>query len=167
MISLLEEHSRAEHSYDWDATLATMTADCYQHHVNQGLRYDGQDSVRAYYAEIFAAFPDLHLVRDSSRLGVGYGDGLVVRYGRMEAEMVGDWLGLRASGRSVSVPLSLLLEFRDGLLVGETYVYDTGLFCEQLGLEPEQLLAAASQATERFGDPTRLVREARSLRRQS
>ena len=140
MERILAEHVRYEHEFDFDNTLRTMTDDCYQHHVNLHWHILGQQGVRHYYESLLGAFPDLRGDRDG---GTAYGESIIGYWGSLRGTMTGEWLGVPPSNRSLDIPYSLVLEFRDDRLVGETCHYDVGEMCDQLGLDREELIRAA------------------------
>src|SRR3990172_6374064 len=51
-------HSVAEDRRDIDGLVATLSPDCVYELVSTGQRWDGHAGARAFYAELFAAFPD-------------------------------------------------------------------------------------------------------------
>ena len=51
-------HSIAEDARDIDGLIATLTPDCAYEIVPTGQRWEGHAGARAFYAELFAAFPD-------------------------------------------------------------------------------------------------------------
>ena len=55
---LWQRHSIAEDRRDIDGLIATLAPECVYEIVGTGLRWDGHDGARAFYTELFAAFPD-------------------------------------------------------------------------------------------------------------
>jgi hypothetical protein len=55
---LWQRHSIAEERRDIDGLIATLAPECVYELVGTGLRWEGHDGARAFYAELFAAFPD-------------------------------------------------------------------------------------------------------------
>ena len=51
-------HAIAEDRRDIDGLVATLGADCTYEIVVTGQRWEGHDGARAFYTELFAAFPD-------------------------------------------------------------------------------------------------------------
>src|SRR5207247_1767820 len=51
-------HSIAEDRRDIDGLIATLASECVYEIVGTGLRWEGHDGARAFYTELFAAFPD-------------------------------------------------------------------------------------------------------------
>lgn len=57
---LWARHSVAEDRRDIAGLVSTLTSDCVYEIVGTGLRWTGHDGARAFYTELFAAFPDNH-----------------------------------------------------------------------------------------------------------
>jgi len=55
---LWQRHSIAEDRRDIDGLVATLAPDCVYEIVGTDLRWTGHDGARAFYGELFAAFPD-------------------------------------------------------------------------------------------------------------
>ncbi len=136
-LAIVEEHVRGENRHDLDAVMATFGANA---------RYDdepwddhriGRDGVRAYYADLMRAFPDLaidvrhrHVAPDCIVLEVTV-RGTHLGPGRG---------GLPATGRRVDFPLCAIYTFdADDRLAGERIYYDRGTVLRQLGLFHEPL----------------------------
>ena len=51
-------HSIAEDARDIDGLVATLTPNCAYELIPTGQRWEGHDGARAFYTELFAAFPD-------------------------------------------------------------------------------------------------------------
>ena len=55
---LWQRHSIAEDRRDIDGLVSTLAPDCLYEIVGTGLRWEGHGGARAFYTELFAAFPD-------------------------------------------------------------------------------------------------------------
>jgi predicted ester cyclase len=140
MMAVLAEHGRCERLNDVEGTMATMSNDCYQEHPSIGLRCEGQTACARYYEDVmFVPFPD----HGADWQGMAMAKDRIVLWVRLYGEMKGPWMGLPSTGRSFSIPLVVIVEFRDDLMVGETWHYDAATLSEQLGLERTDVLAAA------------------------
>jgi hypothetical protein len=144
MVSLLTEHSRLEHSFDYSATMRTMTQDCYQERTSIGLRYEGQLACFKYYEGLFGACPNI----GAEQRGLACATNYLVTWSTLRGTMTNEWLGLAATEKSIELPLVLIVEFRNGLLVGETLRYDAMELCQPLDLDYSSLIAAARRVTE-------------------
>ena len=77
MLSLFQQHRKAEAARDFDAIMATFVEDCYLETVALKLRIEGRVQARAAYEGYFTAFPDL--APDDE--GFAFGDDAVVTWG--------------------------------------------------------------------------------------
>ena len=72
--------------------------------VGSGLRWEGHDGARAFYSELFAAFPDNRFALTDIVIGPqGVFEAVV-----LEATHQGPFAGMRASGRRVRLELAIL-----------------------------------------------------------
>ena len=97
-------HSIAEDRRDIDGLIATLAPDCVYEIVGTGLRWQGHDGARAFYTELFAAFPDNTFALTDIVIGPqGVFEAVV-----LEATHQGSFAGLPPSGRHVRLELSIL-----------------------------------------------------------
>jgi steroid delta-isomerase-like uncharacterized protein len=106
LLSLLDRFAGAWNRHDLEALMSMMTDDCVFDasagpQVN-GRRSEGQQAVRAAYAEVFDTFPDAHWAHARHFVAGNRG--------------VSEWTftGTRADGMRVEVNGCDLLTFRDG-----------------------------------------------------
>ncbi len=101
---LWQRHSIAEDRRDIDGLVATLSPDCVYEIVGTGLRWDGHDGARAFYTELFAAFPDNVFALNDIVIGPqGVFEAVV-----LEATHLGPFAGLQPSGRRVRLELAIL-----------------------------------------------------------
>ena len=101
---LWQRHSIAEDRRDIDGLVATLTPDCVYEIVGAGLRWEGLAGARAFYTELFAAFPDNRFALTDVVIGPqGVFEAVV-----LEATHVGPFAGLEPSGRRVRLELAIL-----------------------------------------------------------
>jgi steroid delta-isomerase-like uncharacterized protein len=91
-----------------------------------------REGVRALFTMMRAAFPDMrfavaHMVQE---------DDLVMAHGTFEGTHEGEFMGVPATGKRVSVPFADVVRFRDGLGVEHWGVFDSGAMMQQLGQGP-------------------------------
>ena len=101
---LWQRHSIAEDRRDIDGLIATLAPDCVYEFVGTGLRWDGHAGARAFYTELFAAFPD-------NRFGLAdivIGPQGVFESVVLEATHLGPFAGLEPTGRRVRLELAIL-----------------------------------------------------------
>jgi len=101
---LWQRHSIAEDRRDIDGLIATLAPDCVYEIVGSGLRWDGHAGARAFYTELFAAFPDNSFALTDIVIGPqGVFEAVV-----LEATHQGLFAGLPPTGRRVRLELAIL-----------------------------------------------------------
>jgi predicted ester cyclase len=101
---LWQRHSIAEDRRDIDGLVATLAPDCVYEIVGTGLRWEGHAGARAFYTELFAAFPDNGFALTDIVIGPqGVFEAVV-----LEATHLGPFAGLEPTGRHVRLELSIL-----------------------------------------------------------
>jgi predicted ester cyclase len=117
-------HSIAEDARDIDGLVATLTDDPLYEIVPTGQRWQGIDGVRAFYTELFAAFPDNRF----ALADIVVGPQGVFEVATLTGTNTGPWAGVEPSGLPVS--LRVLIRFpwdaRAGRFSGETIYFDRG-----------------------------------------
>lgn len=97
-------HSIAEDRRDIDGLIATLAPACVYAIVGTGLRWQGHAGARAFYTELFAAFPDNHFALADIVIGPqGVFESVV-----LEATHERPFAGLAATGRRVRLELAIL-----------------------------------------------------------
>ena len=88
-------HSIAEDRRDIDGLIATLAPECAYEIVGTGFRWDGHDGARAFYTELFGAFPDNRFALADIVIGPqGVFESVV-----LEATHAGPFAGLAPTGR--------------------------------------------------------------------
>ena len=101
---LWQRHSIAEDRRDIDGLVATLAPTCVYEIVGTGLRWEGHDGARAFYTELFAAFPDNKFGLTDIVIGPqGVFEAVV-----LEATHQGAFAGLAPTGRHVRLELAIL-----------------------------------------------------------
>jgi len=119
---LWQRHSIAEDRRDIDGLVATLAPDCVYEIVGTGLRWEGHAGARAFYTELFAAFPDNRFALTDIVIGPqGVFEAVV-----LEATHEGPFAGLAASGRRVRLELAILFPWDPSarLFAGEQIFID-------------------------------------------
>ena len=97
-------HSIAEDRRDIDGLIATLAPECVYEIVGTGLGWQGHEGARAFYTELFAAFPDNRFALADIVIGPqGVFESVV-----LEATHVGPFAGLAPTGRHVRLELAIL-----------------------------------------------------------
>ena len=115
-------HSIAEDRRDIDGLISTLAPDCAYEIVGSGLRWEGHAGARAFYTELFAAFPDNTFALTDIVIGPqGVFEAVV-----LEATHAGPFAGLAATGRHVRLELAILFPWdpKAGLFSGEQIFID-------------------------------------------
>ena len=97
-------HSIAEDARDIDGLVATLSPDCRYEIVPTGQAWDGHDGARAFYTELFAAFPDNRFALTD----IVVGPQGVFEAAQLTGTNVGPWAGVPASGLPVSLQVLIL-----------------------------------------------------------
>ena len=97
-------HSIAEDARDIDGLMATLTDDAVYEIVPTGQRWEGLDGARAFYTELFAAFPDNRFALTE----IVIGPQGVFEAARLTGTNLGPWAGMPASGLPVDMEVLIL-----------------------------------------------------------
>ena len=101
---LWQRHSIAEDRRDIDGLIATLAPECVYEIVGTGLRWTGHAGARAFYTELFAAFPDNRFALTDIVIGPqGVFEAVM-----LEATHVAAFAGLAPTGRRVGLELAIL-----------------------------------------------------------
>ena len=103
-------HSIAEDARDIDGLIATLAPDCVYEIVPTGRRWEGHDGARAFYTELFAAFPDNRF----SLTEIVVGPQGVFEAAQLTGTNLGPWAGVPASGLPVSLQVLILFPVGSG-----------------------------------------------------
>jgi hypothetical protein len=117
-------HSIAEDRRDIDGLIATLAPDCVYEIVPTGQRWDGRAGARAFYAELFAAFPDNAFALSD----IVVGPQGVFEAARLTGTNLGPWAGAPPSGLPVSLDVLILFPWdpATGRFGGERIWFDRG-----------------------------------------
>ena len=97
-------HSIAEDRRDLDGLISTLAPECVYEIVGTGLRWEGHAGARAFYTELFAAFPDNRFALTDIVVGPqGVFEAVV-----LGATHQGPFAGLAPTGRRVRLELAIL-----------------------------------------------------------
>jgi hypothetical protein len=110
-------HSIAEDARDIDGLVATLAPDCAYELVPTGQRWEGHAGARAFYRELFAAFPDNRFALTE----IVVGPQGVFEAARLTGTNLGPWAGAPASGLPVDLEVLILFPWdpATGLFLGE------------------------------------------------
>jgi SnoaL-like polyketide cyclase. len=97
-------HSIAEDRHDIDGLVATLTGDCLYELIPTGQRWEGHEGARAFYTELFAAFPDNAFAL--SEIVIGPQGAFEVA--TLSATNLGPWAGAPPSGLPIRLTVLIL-----------------------------------------------------------
>ena len=142
---------------DLDAIAAAWAPDGVCHLVG-GLQADGPEGVRAYWAEFFAAMPDLRFEVEDI---VADGDQVAVRWSA-KGTFAGpaSYQGIEPTYARLDLDGLDLFDLRDGLIVREHAYTDGATFARQIGLLPPAGSTAEQRMTRAFNGQAKLKRRA-------
>ena len=119
---LWQRHSIAEDRRDIDGLIATLVHECVYEIVGSGLRWEGHAGARAFYTELFAAFPDNRF----ELTDIVIGPQGVMEVATLTATHTGPFGGMAGTGRQVR--LTVVIHFPwdpdAGLFAGERIYLD-------------------------------------------
>jgi steroid delta-isomerase-like uncharacterized protein len=140
--AIVREHMESENVHDFDATIGTFEHPRYEL-VATGDVYDGEEAVRAYFAESRRAFPD----QRNELIALHHADDAVI----VEFDLLGTHLGplraLPATGRAFRCRMSAHFVFEGERLVCERVYFDQLSMMRQLGLAHESTSLAGRLTT--------------------
>ena len=127
-------HSIAEDRRDIDGLIAPLAPTSVYELIPTGQRWEGHDGARAFYTELFAAFPDNRF--DLTDIVVG-AQG-VFEAATLTATHLGRFAGLAATGRPVSLTIGIHFPWdrERRLFRGERILVDRGGLLGAAGPEP-------------------------------
>ena len=117
-------HSIAEDRRDIRGLLATLAPACVYEIVPTGQRWEGHDGARAFYTELFAAFPDNRF--ELTEIVVGPQG--VFEVARLTGTNTGPWAGAPPSGLPISLEVLILFPWDPATerFLGERIWFDRG-----------------------------------------
>jgi hypothetical protein len=117
-------HSIAEDARDIDGLVATLAADCVYEIVPTGKRWNGHAGAQAFYAELFAAFPDNAFALSE----IVVGPQGVFEAATLTGTNHGPWAGVPATGLPVSLEVLILFPWDPATqrFTGERIWFDRG-----------------------------------------
>jgi carboxymethylenebutenolidase len=148
--AVFDAHVGAEfETQDVDATMATMAEDPYVWHVPTKMGGDGLDDVRSFYTSSFVGkWP---ADTKAEQIGRTVGDSCLVEELLMtfthDVQLDVLLPGVPPTGRSVELPVVVVMGFEDGKVAFERIYWDQGSLLAQVGLiDPDELPVSPDQA---------------------
>ena len=118
------QHSIAEDRRDIDGLIATLAPACVYEILPTGQRWDGHSGARAFYTDLFAAFPDNRFALTE----IVVGPQGVFEVAMLTGTNLGPWAGVPASGLPVSLEVLILFPWDPATerFLGERIWFDRG-----------------------------------------
>jgi steroid delta-isomerase-like uncharacterized protein len=137
-LAIVEEHVSLENGHNLDGIMGTFGETARYDDEPWDAHYTGRQEVRAFYAQLLRALPDLSI--DIRRRHAS--EDAVILEVIIRGRHLGSWRGLPATGRQVDFPLCGVYTFdASNHIAGEKIYYDRATVLRQLGVfhEPESL----------------------------
>jgi predicted ester cyclase len=117
-------HSIAEDRRDIDGLIATLAKDCVYEIVPTGQHWQGHDGARAFYTELFGAFPDNAFALSD----IVIGPQGVMEVATLTGTNSGPWAGAEATGLPVSLQVLIFFPWDPATerFSGERIWFDRG-----------------------------------------
>jgi hydroxyacylglutathione hydrolase len=143
--------------HDLDAIAAAWAPDGHCHVAGQA-DASGPDGVRAYWAELFGAVPDLRFTVDEL---IAEGDQVAVKWSATGTFAgPGSYQGIEPTYAHLDLEGLDLFRLRDGQIVREDAYTDGSTFARQIGLLPPSGSTAEQRVTRAFNGQAKLKRRA-------
>ena len=124
---IVKQHVDAENRHDVVASIATFHTPRYQV-FPMGIVHDGANAVGELLSGMFKGFPDFTVVI----IKTYHSDDAVILEVRMKGTHLGDWAGLKPTGRLMDIPVACIFEFDSDRLVCEKVYFDMATLMNQL-----------------------------------
>ncbi|MGW4881886.1 nuclear transport factor 2 family protein [Streptomyces sp. NPDC004262] len=137
MVTLWERHTEYEFvARDADLAVSTMVEDARVMHLPTMSGGFGKEALRAYYRDVFIPGIPRNTTMETADRSVGRDVIVEELVMRMTHDQEIPFLlpGLAATGRTVEVPLVVVVKFRDGLMASERIYWDQAAVLAQAGL---------------------------------
>ena len=123
----MREHMESENAHDFDTTIGTFGHPRYEL-VATGDVYDGEDAVRAYFAETRRAFPD----QRNELVALHHADDAVIAEFWLLGTFEGPLAGVQPTGKSFRTRMTAFFVFEGRDLVCERVYFDAGSIQRQI-----------------------------------
>jgi steroid delta-isomerase-like uncharacterized protein len=140
--AIVREHMESENVHDFDTTIATFGHPRYEL-IATGDVFDGEQAVRAYFAESRTAFPD----QRNELIALHHSDDAVIVEAMIYGTHLGSFRGLPATGRKFESRICAMFLFEEERLLCERVYFDAGTVLRQLGIAHDPLTLKGRLAT--------------------
>ncbi len=118
----------------------------------------GHDAIRAFFSELFTAFPDFEMVIDKV---IADETSAAVQWHATGTFTGGPFQGILPTGRRVELRGADVMQISDGLIQHNTIYYDGAAFARQIGMLPSRGSRADRILLSAFNAKSRLSRRQR------
>jgi steroid delta-isomerase-like uncharacterized protein len=125
--AIVREHMESENRHDFDATMETFAHPRYEL-IATGETFDGDEEVRAYFAQSRAAFPD----QRNELIALHHADDAVFAEFFLLGTHLGPLRELEPTGREIRAQMVSMFIFEDDRLVCERVYFDQATILAQL-----------------------------------
>lgn len=131
--AVVNPHLAAEDQHRMAEAPAELHPDCVFEDLPLGKTYRGRAEAEVYYRFWWDAF-DLEV--KGERRHWSEDGAFMIAQTRYAGIHRGRFLDYASSGRPISLPLAVVIPFRDGLMAGERFYYDLATLLRQIGVLP-------------------------------
>jgi steroid delta-isomerase-like uncharacterized protein len=124
---VVREHMESENRHEFDTTIDTFEHPRYEI-VATGDVHDGEEAVRAYFAETRAAFPD----QRNELVALHHADDAVIAEFVLRGTHEGELRGFAPTGRAFECRMAAFFLFEEDRLVCERVYFDSATILAQL-----------------------------------
>lgn len=125
--SIVKKHVEAENRHDVDASIATFHAPRYEV-MPMGIVHDGGQEVGELLSGIFTGFPDFTV----EIIKTHHSQDAVILEIKMKGTHLGEWAGLKPTGRKMDMPVACIFDFDKEQLICEKVYFDMATLVNQL-----------------------------------
>ena len=150
---IVREHMESENVHDYDTTFGTFEHPRYEL-IATGEVHDGEDEVRAYFAETRTAFPD----QRNELIALHHADDAVIVEFMLRGTHLGRLRTLPPTGRRFEARITAFFLFEgEDELVCERVYFDAGTILQQLGVA-DDFRSIKGRLTTLFAHPVTIGR---------
>lgn len=128
----LRRHIKAEKEQSRAEVMVTVTEDCVHEDRATGRVWKGRAAVGDFYEAWWTAFDS----RPETENRWAVAPDLLIVETKFVGIHKGTWLGVKPTGRPVSIPIMAVASFRDGLISGERFYWDLTNLMRQIDAAP-------------------------------
>jgi steroid delta-isomerase-like uncharacterized protein len=125
--SVVKKHVEAENRHDVDSAIATFNTPRYEV-MPMGIVHDGGQAVGELLSGMFKGFPDFTV----EIIKTHHSDDAITLEIRLKGTHLGDWAGLKPTGRMMDIPVVCIFDFDEDRLVCEKVYFDMATLTNQL-----------------------------------